>query len=128
MKRLLPFLLLIFSFSGQSAEFTKGPIFLSYGENAVIEGGLPLPDKQYLKVMFDISEAAAPNSVNQKLNSVARFINMHVRAGVPFENIETAIVVHGKASFDLTSNTAFQNKFKSNNASNELLRELLDKM
>jgi intracellular sulfur oxidation DsrE/DsrF family protein len=39
--------------------------------------------------------------LNRGLESAARFLNMHARAGIPPENIRLAIVVRGAAARDL---------------------------
>ena len=54
-----------------------------------------------------MATAAEPDKINRTIESAARFINMHVAAGVPEKNIHLAIVVHGGAAFDLTSQEFF---------------------
>lgn len=105
--------------------FSKGPIFNKYGENAIIEGGLASPESQKFKVLFDISDKTDQGAISRSFNTVARFVNMHVRAGVPLENIDVAVVIHGKASLDLLGNEAYKKRFKVDNASEELLNALL---
>jgi intracellular sulfur oxidation DsrE/DsrF family protein len=107
-------------------DFSKGPVFQEHGENAVVEGGLNNPQEQNFKVVFDISERDENGGISQKLNSVARFINMHARAGVPLENMDVAVVVHGKAGFDLMNNDAHNARFETDNPSNGLLNALLN--
>lgn len=106
--------------------FSKGPVFSNYGSNTIIEDGIETPASQKLKVVFDISEHKEKGEVSQKFDTVARFINMHVRAGVPLNNLDVAIVVHGKAGFDLMTNTAHKAKFDKGNPNDELLNLLLD--
>ena len=106
--------------------FSKGPVIADYGENVLVDGGLPAPESQQFKVVFDVSEANDKGDANKRFNTLARFINMHARAGVPEKNIQAAMVVHGKASFDLMSNAAYKAKFDKDNASAELLGALLD--
>jgi intracellular sulfur oxidation DsrE/DsrF family protein len=106
--------------------FSKGPVFGDYGSNIIIAGGIETPESQEFKVVFDISEHDEKGQVSRKLDTVARFINMHVRAGVPLKNLDLAIVVHGKAGFDLMSNAAHQVKFDKANPNEELLNSLLD--
>ena len=62
---------------------------------------LRLRPMRRFRVAFDLAEAGGSDSVNRGLESVARFINMHVRAGVPREHISLAVVVHGAAALDL---------------------------
>ncbi|QOW23003.1 DsrE family protein [Novilysobacter avium] len=59
------------------------------------------------QVAFDVATAAEPEKLNRQLESAARFINMHVAAGVPKENLKLAMVVHGGAAIDLTSDAKF---------------------
>jgi intracellular sulfur oxidation DsrE/DsrF family protein len=118
--------LLLFSATtiGAPDDFSKGPVFKDYGENTAVVGGLTNPEAQHFKVVFDIADQAATNSQNRQFNSVARFINMHVRAGVPRDNIEVAMVIHGKASFDLMNDTAHSAKFEKPNSNTELINLL----
>jgi len=122
-------LILLFSsltiFHTSASDFTSGPVFQNYGQNAIIENGLAQPESQHFKVAFDVAKQSEVGSVNRSFDSLARFINMHVRAGVPLENIELALVVHGKASFDLMSSTAYQEKFEQESANTELLALLV---
>jgi intracellular sulfur oxidation DsrE/DsrF family protein len=120
-------LLLSLVTSASAAEgFNKGPVFKDYGENVVIPGGLVDPASQHFKVVFDVAERKPEGGTNRSFNSIARFINMHVRAGVPVENIQVALVVHGKAGFDLMHNDAYSDEFVEDNASAELVSQLLD--
>ena len=103
------------------ADFSKGPVFENYGENTPIEGGLAKPQSRRFKVVFDISDQSAAGGTNRQFNSVARFINMHVRAGVQKDNIDVAMVIHGKASFDLMNDKAHTAKFDQANRNSELI-------
>ena len=108
-----------------NSAFTNGPVFKDYGQNIVVKGGLVNPEQQKFKVVFDIADAAKIGEVNRQFNTVARFINMHVRAGVAKENIEVAMVVHGKAGFDLLQNKIFKQKFGGANSNEQLIKLLL---
>lgn len=83
--------------------FTTGPVFPEFGQAILVETTDPLPTDAHFKIAFDMSAAAEEGEVARTLNSVARFINMHVRAGVPLENIDIAVVVHGKATLDMAA-------------------------
>ena len=85
----------------QQSRFTAGPVISEYGAVADIEGAAPIPPQTVFRVAFDVSEAATAGEVSRRLESAARFLNMHVRAGVPRENIHLAVVVHGPAVRDL---------------------------
>ena len=51
---------------------------------------------------FDAVAEAEPGTLNRNLVSLARFLNMHARAGVPAENLQLALVIHGTAVNDVT--------------------------
>lgn len=85
------------------AGFTRGPVIADYGPVADVPDAAPIPPGTHFKVIFDVSEAAADGSVNAGIESAARFLNMHARAGIPPENISIAIVVRGGAVRDLTT-------------------------
>ena len=74
--------------------------------------GLPTP-----------SVALAPN---EQLNTMARFLNMHARAGVPRERVKLAAVVHGTAGKDLLDNETFRARYGTDNPSGPLIQELLN--
>lgn len=119
-------LLLSHATSAAPEDFAKGPVFQNYGENALIENGLLKPETQHFKAVFDISEQSNADGPSRNFNSVARFINMHVRAGVAKKNIEVAMVIHGKAGFDLMNDKAYLSKFDKANGSTELVNLLTE--
>lgn len=130
MRILLAVISLSVSFYSNAApsDFSKGPVFTDYGENAIIENGLEDAASQKFKVVFDVAEKNEQEAAaHRSLNTVARFINMHVRSGVPLENIEAAIVVHGQASFELMNDKAHQERFGKPSPSSELLQQLVSK-
>ncbi|MCE9686451.1 DsrE family protein [Shewanella sp. AS16] len=86
--------------------FQPGPVFKTYGRIAKVDTSWGIPQGMKFKVVFDMSKAAQAGELNPGLDSMARFINMHVAAGVKPEDIELAMVVHGAAVVDL-SNQAF---------------------
>ena len=82
--------------------FTFGPVIEHYGPVANVADAALIPPNTHFKVVFDVSEAAEAGTVNRGLESAARFLNMHTRAGIPPANINLAIVVRGGAVRDLT--------------------------
>ena len=95
---------LTFTASAQSAEnrFSTGPVFEAFGPTAPVESDQAIPEGTEFKVVFDIAEASDDDVLNKRFESVARFINMHARAGIALEDIKPAIVVHGGAAAHLT--------------------------
>lgn len=108
--------------------FTTGPVFEEYGPVAPVETDFEIPEDAEFKVAFDVAAGAETGELNHTLQSAARFINMHARAGVPLENIEVAVVVHGKASEDLLGAGEYEKRRESaENANIVLITALIDK-
>ncbi len=85
----------------QLDSFHAGKTIANYGQIATVEGMDPIPKESQFKISFDLSKPAAKGEVNRSLDSAARFINMHTAAGIPMENINLAVVVHGGAVKDM---------------------------
>lgn len=83
--------------------FATGPVLTDFGPVALTEEMMPVPAGTTFNVVFDVSEAAKGDSPARSLVSLARFLNMHVKAGVPAENIHLAVVVHGPLTKQLSS-------------------------
>lgn len=101
---LVPALILTLPTSAQAQmeNFKTGPVFEEFGPTAPVQTDTSLPTDVTFKINFDVAKAADPGKLNRAIESAARFINMHVAAGVPEKNIQLAIVVHGGAAHDLT--------------------------
>ncbi len=93
--------------SAQLEGFVTGPVFADFGPTAEVETDEPLPADSQFRIAFDVAKKAEPGKLNRAIESAARFINMHVKAGVPAENIRLAIVVHGGAAGDLLSQNVY---------------------
>ena len=107
--------------------FRTGPVFDSFGAHAPVEGIGKVPADTEFAIAFDVSDPGEVDKRSRGLESAARFINMHVAAGVDPDNIRIAVVVHGKASLDLLSDEAWAAKGKgATNPSSTMIREMLD--
>ena len=128
MKFYVVFVLYFFSSSvlAGAAAFGPGPQIKGFGEVAKVVQTSPVTKNAQFKVAFDVGKPAEAGKVNRNFNSLARFINMHVAAGVKVENIQLALVVHGKASQDLLNDKARLAKRLGENPSAPLLKALLD--
>lgn len=96
--------------SAQLAGFKPGPVFEDFGPKASVETDIAIPEQTVFKIAFDVKDKAKPGKLNRSFESAARFINMHVAAGVPKENIKLVVVVHGGAAVDLTQDNFYKNK------------------
>lgn len=80
-------------------------------------------DMEY-RVVFEVSQSSDPGTVNPWLNTVARFLNMHARAGVPLDHMHLAVVMHGEAAKDALREEPFRDRYGVDNANVGLLRQL----
>lgn len=121
------FMLLTTASWGQDSPFHQGPVFKKMGQIATVEADMQIPEQAEFHVTFDVSKQSAIGKINRSFDSVARFVNMHVAAGVPRENIKVAIVVHGTASMDVTQATRYgQKRDGALNANITAIKELTE--
>jgi intracellular sulfur oxidation DsrE/DsrF family protein len=108
---LLHLLLLAFPATAQDmSAFQTGPVFEDFGPHAPVESDFAIPEGMDLFVAFDTSTPAEEGKINRTLESAARFVNMHAAAGVEPARVRAAVVVHGRAAFDLLSDEAWAAK------------------
>ena len=107
----------------------KTPIFTEYGPVYEIKNrDVKLRDDFTYKAVFDVANTAnSPEDYSRRLESVARFINMHALNGVPLEKMQLAVVMHSKASKDAMSNAAYQKKYQLDNPNIALIEQLASK-
>ncbi len=110
--------------NAQISSFKEGKVIKGFGKIAEIATRTPLDGREF-KVAFDVASSSDKGELNRKFDSLARFINMHVDAGVPKENIQLALVVHGKAIFDLLDDTEYEKKYGVKNPNKALLNALM---
>ena len=82
--------------------FSNGPVFTAGGAVAKIDSELAIPASTDFKVAFDVG-SGKPNSLNNGIDTAARFVNMMAGSGVPVANLHPAIVVHNSAIYDVTN-------------------------
>lgn len=123
-------LALAFALSASAAQaqdmsaFGTGPVFEDFGPHAPVDGVEVSPLERFA-LAFDLAKAAEEGR-NRSIESAARFINMHVAAGVPEDRIEVALVAHGSALRDLLTDEARAAKgLGKANPSGDLVRALL---
>jgi len=103
-----------------------GPIINDYGPTFPVDNrDIPLPEDFIYRVVFDVAANSGDvTSVNRKLTSVARLLNMQARNGVPVENMDIAVVIHGKALNNVLSHNAYRQRFDTENPNHDLLVQL----
>ncbi len=89
----------------QLDKFKAGTTIPDFGMYADVPGRLPIDSGSTFRISFDVAKAANAGDINRSIESAARFINMHTAAGVPVENIELAVVIHGGAVKDVSQSS-----------------------
>jgi intracellular sulfur oxidation DsrE/DsrF family protein len=107
----------------------KGPVIEAYGPTLLVEDrDIPLVEGFDYRVVFDVAAYRGDkNSLNLKLVSVARYLNMHARNGVPVENMTVAVVLHGTALKNALSNSAYASRHGALNPNLDLISKLHEK-
>lgn len=104
----------------------SGPLIQSAGQSVLVENAtLPIPDGHVFKAVWEINTAdtAGPS---QQLTTIARYVNLHARHGIPKERVHGAAVVHGTGWMSLLSDSAYGARFGGRtNPSKRLVEELL---
>ena len=106
--------------------FETGPVFAEFGPHAPVEGAQAIAPDAEFRIAFDVADKADEGARNRGFESAARFINMHVAAGVPADNIDIVVVVHGKAVLDLVTDEALASRDLPANGSSSMLSAMLE--
>lgn len=119
------------SLAAQQADlsgFGPGPVFEEFGKIAPVpDADFAIPQDMDLYVAFDVAKPAENGGINRTIDSAARYVNMHNAAGVEPARVRAAVVVHGKAAFDLLTDDAWVAKGKEGtNATAAVIPELVD--
>lgn len=114
------------AFNTMAQEATFGPVFKSLGAVYDVPDADFIPNStQVLKAIFDIERKQEdPTEVNPLINSLIRYINMHVRKGIPLDNIHVAFVLHGVSGKDALSNKAYKRRYGVENPNTAHIKAL----
>jgi intracellular sulfur oxidation DsrE/DsrF family protein len=88
-------------------DFHPGELIPEYGRIAAVPGAAPLPADTRFKLAIDVVEGGETGKVNSKFVTAASFLNLQHANGIPPENVEIALVVHGPAHRDLLTDAAY---------------------
>jgi len=125
-RKLMSVCFLLFSTQLFAGEPSMGPIIEDYGPTYPINyRDVALEEDTVYKIVFDTSSAPGDvSAINSNFVSVARFLNMHGRNGVPIENMDIAVVVHGSALKGLMTHDAYDFRYQTENPNLDLLMKL----
>jgi len=104
----------------------SGPVIQSTGMSIKVDNlTFMAPAGHVFKAVFDINVGDSVK-VNEQLNTLARFHNVHARHDYPEARVKTAAVVHGSGWIALLTDSAFAARFGGKpNPSRRLVEELM---
>jgi intracellular sulfur oxidation DsrE/DsrF family protein len=104
-----------------------GPVIEEFGAVFdVPEIDRETPDVEY-RAVFDVRDPAeAPGERNRGIETVARYLNMHAREGVPPEKLHAVLVLHGGAAKGALSDDSYRERYGTANPDRELIGALID--
>jgi len=130
MKKALFFLFILFSTTSNSQELEPGNVITDFGKTFKVESPEFKTDTtSVLKVVFDVDRSFKASEPNALIETAARFLNMHEKAGVAPQNMKVALVLHGKAVNDVLKDEFYTeiNPDESHNPNLLLIEALTDK-
>ena len=129
MPRTLPLLLalslVVSAVYADESAFSTGPVIDKFGAAATIASDFAVPDDLVFRHSFDVNKPSEAGGTNSTFNAAARFINMHARAGVAPKDMHLAVVIHGKAVFDITNAARLEKEARGDNANAALIKALI---
>ena len=87
-----------------------GPVIADFGPVYTVQDPDFLTDTELTyRIVFEVKDGSEdPSTLNRRIESLARFLNMHAQAGVPRENMKLALVLHGTAGKDALDHTGYR--------------------
>lgn len=103
-------------------------VISDFGETYTIPGAIEVgTPAEGLRAVFDVAVGSEdPAEVNRRIETVARFLNMHAAAGYPRERLQAVLVLHGTAARDALDNTGFRRRYGTGNPNLLLLEQLAE--
>lgn len=118
---------MLLTVAGSAAAQQKvSPAVPGFGAVNPIPAAVKKPDPQLTyKVLVDLYEGAdKPEAVVPGLTHTARMLNLHKLGGVPEENMQVVLVVHGPALPLVLTNEAYRSKFGIDNPNTPIIDAL----
>ena len=116
----------IVSFAVQAESPSTGPYVHAGGPAfEVPDKDVALREGRKYRVVYELTGYPGEKiDVNRPLTVVGRFMNMHGKNGVPLEDLDVAVVVHGQTLWSLLSDEAYEKEFGVRNPSTALVNDL----
>ncbi|HJO37516.1 MAG: DsrE family protein [Vicinamibacterales bacterium] len=105
-----------------------GPLIEGYGRHVDLPtADYPTPTDGVYRVAFELlAPLNNPERVHGRLEAAARFMNMHAHAGVPKENLQVKLILHGGGTRAAMTNEGFRKRYEMDNPNLPLLQALTD--
>ena len=109
-----------------AATATPGPVVTDFGAVYDVPAAADLGRRtKGFKAIFDVAASPEdPAALNRRIETAARFLNMHARAGYSRHRNRAVIVLHGAAAKDALSDAAYQERHGTDNPNSALLAAL----
>jgi intracellular sulfur oxidation DsrE/DsrF family protein len=109
-----------------AAEATPGPAIREFGAVYTVEQPVHAADpKRGLRAVIDVGKPAPEaGKPNPRIETAARFLNVHARAGLPMDKVEAVVVLHGGASPAALSDESYRKRHDGPNPDAELIARL----
>ena len=102
-----------------------GPVVRVGGPVVTVENpALAPPTDLEFKIYIESSTLYSPDQPIELLEAAARFINMHVEAGVPLENINIAVVIHATATDGALGHEEYRARYGIDNPNIQMFEAL----
>ncbi len=105
-----------------------GPLIDGFGRHVDLpDADFKTRTDQVYKVAFELVQPLGrPDRVHMRLEAAARFMNMHAHAGVPKENLQVKLILHGGGTKAAMTNEAYRERYNVDNPNLVLLQALAD--
>ncbi|MFV8281625.1 DsrE family protein [Christiangramia marina] len=112
MKKLILLFTILWVNLSFAQKFEPGNVIPEYGKTIIVpHAEIEVDTNLVYKVVFDIDRNFDPAEVNKLVETAARFLNMHQKAGVDPENMHLALVFHGSATKDVLDDASYSKAY-----------------
>ena len=104
------------------------PVVKDFGGIYQIDESTVLPDStlDYNIVIDVFSGPRSPHQLNPALNNVARMLNLHAVGGVPAQNLNVVLAIHGDATVAILNNERYEKEYEMANPNTLLIKALAE--
>lgn len=102
------------------------PVIKDFGGVFPVPDAAEKPDASLTyRVVIEVERMSdKPDTLNWALNNVARLINLHVAGGLPKNQLEVVMAIHGGAAYTVMNNDAYKSKYNVDNPNLKLYQQL----